>query len=149
MDMQMELQTMADEREIRHAHYRYARAHDERDWELLRTVFAPDVVATYGPDIRLEGPDAILQNTAAHLGGCGPSQHMMTNFVIHVTGDTAESACYIRAFHHGKDDRAPRTFSTYGSYVSSWRRMSGEWRAFTWAMRVSANVGDFSVLGSA
>ena len=90
-----------------------------------------------------------MQNTAAHLGGCGPSQHLMSNFVISVTGDTAESACYIRAFHQGKDDKAHLTFSTYGSYVSSWRRTSDGWRTFIWAMRISAYVGDFSVLGPA
>jgi hypothetical protein len=143
----MNMQTLLDEREIRHAHYRYAHAHDERDWEQLRTVFTPDVVATYGTDIHLNGPDAMIRNTAAHLGGCGPSQHMMSNFVIRIADDTAESSCYIRAFHAGKGEKAHITFSSYAKYSSSWRRTSQGWRAFTWTMKIFSNIGDASILG--
>ena len=143
----MDLQTLLDERDIRQAHYRYAVAHDTRNWEILRTVFAPDVIATYGPDIHLHGPDAMMKNSGNHLNGCGPSQHMMTNFTIEVTGDTAQSRCYIRAFHQGRGAKSNLTFDSYGQYESSWRRTKEGWRAFTWTMKIFTNIGDFSVLG--
>jgi len=37
----------------------------------------------------------------SHLGGCGPTQHLLGNYDIDVDGDRASSSCRLRAYHCG------------------------------------------------
>jgi len=143
----MSAEILLAQKEIELALGRYARAHDERDWAALDTVFAPDVTADYAGQFQLEGRDALVANTRAHLGGCGPSQHLMGNFVISVTGKSAESRCYIRAFHQGKGDKSHLTYEVFGEYRAHWRRFPEGWRALEWIMRVDCEIGAREILG--
>jgi hypothetical protein len=143
----MSAELLMAQREIELALGRYARAHDERDWGMLDTVFASDVTADYAGEFKLEGRDALVANTRAHLGGCGPSQHLMGNFVITVAGKSADSRCYIRAFHRGRGDKAHLTYEAFGEYLAHWRRLPEGWRATEWTMRVTCEIGTRDVLG--
>jgi hypothetical protein len=51
---------------------RYARALDERDWELLAGVFTPDVEVSYSSGNHMQGRDAVAAQVRAALEGCGP-----------------------------------------------------------------------------
>jgi hypothetical protein len=134
-------------REIELGLGRYARACDQRDWALLDTVFAPDAAADYSGGIVLQGREAIVASIKSFLGGCGPSQHMLGNFVITTAGKSADSRCYIRAFHRGKGDKAHLTYEIFGEYTAHWRRLPEGWRALEWGMRVDCEMGTREILG--
>jgi hypothetical protein len=133
-------------REVEVALGRYARACDSRDWAQFDAVFAPDAFADYG-EFQLQGREAIVASIRSFLGGCGPSQHLLGNFVITTAGKSADSLCYIRAFHRGKGDKAHLTYEVFGEYQGHWRRLPEGWRAVEWTMRVSCEIGTRDVLG--
>jgi len=88
---------------IRDLLVRYATAIDTRDWKLLRTCFTQDATTDYG-DIGgwsdIEGVTSFMEE--AHMG-FGPSNHMLSNFVIDVEGHRARAVCYVHvvlAFAH-------------------------------------------------
>lgn len=56
------IQELLDDREIQLAHVRYAIAHDTRDFETLRSVFAPNVEANYGSQIVLHNVEQVIAN---------------------------------------------------------------------------------------
>jgi SnoaL-like domain len=70
----------------------YARAVDTRDWDLYRTVFAPEAVIDYtsssGPRAPLEPATAWVSKALSFFS---MSQHMVVNHDIVVDGDTATS----------------------------------------------------------
>jgi hypothetical protein len=135
------------EREIHLALCRFTRACDERDWAAFETVFAPDVFMEFPGFFSLEGREAAIDSIRSHLGGCGPSQHLIGNLVVTTAGKSAESRCYTRAFHRGKGKKAKLTFEAFGEYGVRWRRLPEGWRAVEWRMTVQTEMGDRSVLG--
>jgi hypothetical protein len=134
-------------REVEVALGRYARACDRRDWAAFDAVFAPDATADYAGQFALQGREAIVASIRAHLGGCGPSQHLLGNFAIAIAGKSAESHCYVRAFHQGRGDKAHLTYEAFGEYEAHWRRLPEGWRALEWIMRVHCETGSPEILG--
>jgi hypothetical protein len=144
---QVDLQRLADERELFRAMTRYARALDARDWPQLDSVFAANAIAIYGEDAPRLEREAIVKSIRGYLDGCGPSQHLLGNFVADVVGDGATSRTYARVYHRGRADRAHLSLETIGEYVVRWERRSEGWRAVHWELKISANVGDASIFG--
>ena len=115
---------------------------DHRWWDRLGEVMAPDVVA-YGH----EGVEAVLRDSLRlHLGGCGPSQHLLGNHQITVEGDTARSITRARVFHQGAGERADRSYECFGEYHDTWARTPAGWRMATRRFDVTISLGDFDVL---
>jgi SnoaL-like domain len=135
------------EREIHLALCRFTRACDERDWAAFETVLAPDISMEFPGFFALEGRDAVIASIRSHLGGCGPSQHLIGNLEVVAAGKSAESRCYARAFHRGRGDKADISFEAFGEYDVRWRRLAEGWRAVEWKMTVQTELGDRSVLG--
>ncbi len=86
------LSLLMDEREINRALTRFARAMDERDWEAAKAILSEDATGELGTG-PLNGPDAIIACIRHYLDGCGPTQHLLGNLLIEISGDTAESRC--------------------------------------------------------
>lgn len=113
----IQLERLWLERELQQVLIRYAQLCDERDWGLLDQVFSTDASAQYGLRT-LPDPAAILDMLRNHLGGCGPTQHLLANLVVDVDtpeDDSAEgdallvSSCTaVRAFPPGGQARRPR-----------------------------------------
>jgi hypothetical protein len=137
-----ETDTGSDEREIRTALGRLAAMFDRRAWGELDAIMAAGVVA-YGHT----GLDAVITHSLRHhLGGCGPSQHLLGAFAIEVAGDTATSVTQARVFHQGAGERAHLTWECMGDYRDTWARTPTGWRMVTREFDVRIAVGDFSVL---
>ncbi|MFF3494496.1 nuclear transport factor 2 family protein [Streptomyces sp. NPDC002795] len=130
-----------DRQQIIEALARLAEALDTRDWGGLAAAFTPDATG-YGRT----GPDAIVANVRAHLGGCGPSQHLLGNHRVTVEGDSARSLTYARVLHQGAGERAGRFYECCGEYDDNWRRTDGGWRLCSRVFTVSLSLGDFDVL---
>ncbi len=76
---------------------RYATGIDRRDWPLFRTVFTDDCELDYGEIGTFTGVDAITAFMDQAHSMAGHTMHRLTNQVIDVHGDTAESRTYVDA----------------------------------------------------
>lgn len=119
----------------------FAKALDARDWDLLRALMTPDVHA-YGKD----GRDAVLAQVRSHLGGVGPSQHLLGNHRISVEGDEAHSFTYARVHHVGAGPMEGSFFECMGEYDDHWRRAPDGWLLERRRFDMTIMVGDFAVL---
>ena len=125
---------------------RYAECLDRRDWAGLRDVFTDDVQMDFtvwqATDL-----EAVRANIRSFLDGCGPSQHLLGNYRIQISGDTASSRCYCRVMHFGKDEHEGKTFESYIEYEDDWIRTAAGWRSRKRVARALMNRGDASLLG--
>ena len=118
---------------------RYARAIDAKDWALLRTCFTADTACDYGPSGSWRGADALAAFMAEAHAGMGPTQHLLSNFQIEVTGDRASSLTYVHAVtvlaSHPDD-----WIDTIGTYEDRLRRTAGGWRITDRSFRTTRTV---------
>ncbi|MET0663687.1 MAG: nuclear transport factor 2 family protein [Ilumatobacteraceae bacterium] len=71
----------------------YAHAIDTRDWELFRTVFAPDVVADY-PQRRYAGMTEWLDEFVPFHDACSWTLHVMSNHLVGRDASGVWASCY-------------------------------------------------------
>jgi hypothetical protein len=133
--------TAADERAVERALHGVAAALDRRDWDALGAAFAGDARG-YGA----HGREAIVAGVRAHLGGCGPSQHLLGNVRVTVDGDTASSLTYARVHHVGIGERSGAFYECLGEYTDTWARTSAGWLLTSRRFEVQIELGDRSVL---
>jgi hypothetical protein len=97
-------------------------------------------------DAEVEGRASRIASMRTNLDGCGPTQHLVSNFDIAVDGDEATCACYVRAFHMGAGARAGLTWELFGNYRDRLRRTPDGWRIFKREMDVRFELGTREVL---
>jgi 3-phenylpropionate/cinnamic acid dioxygenase small subunit len=76
---------------------RYATGIDRRDWPLFRTVFTDDCELDYGEVGSWKGADAVTEFMQQAHAMAGHTMHRLTNQVITVDGDKAQSRTYVDA----------------------------------------------------
>lgn len=140
------------ERELHLVLCRYAQLCDERDWALMDEVFSADATAQYGLRT-LPSPAAILGMLRNHLGGCGPTQHLLANLVVDVDAPDEDSDApvvrsrmAVRASHRGLADKAAQTYECMGHYHDRWTQTPAGWRIAHRKMVVGFEFGSRSVL---
>lgn len=135
--------------DIRNLKARYCRAVDTKDAELLRSVFAPDVVADYGepwkdpvrgnpPQMGPGGRGAPMQGADAVVAGIGKGVADMTTVHHCAVGEIeVESADAARAVWPMVDrlrfDRGGpiKEVTGYGFYRETYVKLDGRWRIKT------------------
>lgn len=121
------LQALADKEAIREVLYRYCRAVDRRDWDLLRSVYFEDAFEDHGPVARCNAPEYIdIMQKRVEVGNRTISQHVMYNILIDLDGDTARSEGYFRAVVGGGGSTDLLTAG--GRYIDQLERRDGQWR---------------------
>jgi hypothetical protein len=119
-----------------------AASFDHRDWDASRALMCSDVEA-YGHS----GVDAVIDNNLrAHLGGCGPSQHLLGNHRIAIDGAEATSVTYARVFHQGIGEHSGKSFECFGEYHDTWKRRDSVWLLASRRFEIGIVLGDFEVL---
>lgn len=122
-----------------------ASALDGRDWDGLGALFT-DSATGYGAS----GRTAIIVRIRDHLGGCGPSQHLLGNHRVHLAvdgdEDRARSLTYARVFHVGAGNFSELSYECFGEYSDHWIRTPQGWRISSRKFRVSFDLGDFRTL---
>lgn len=121
--------------------YLIAAALDEKNWDALSEAFTPDATG-YGR----HGRAAIVTQVRAHLGGFGPSQHLLGNVRVEVHGDSARSSAYARVHHQGAGTQAGNVFECMGRYTDHWQRSGEGWLLTSRSFDVTATVGEWAVL---
>lgn len=118
-----------------------AAATDARDWDAIATLLTPDCEA-YGA----RGPEAAVRRMQDHLGGVGPTQHLLGNHRVTVTGDTARTLTYGRVHHVGAGPMEGTCYECLGEYDDRWVRTDTGWRlAHRW-FEIRISFGDRAVL---
>ena len=141
------MSSLADERwEIVRVLDRYAEALDQRRWELLDRVFAPDLEFDFGEWVTRSRADAVAA-IRSYLDGCGPTQHLLGNYRIEIDGDRATSAVYVRAFHLGVGGAEGQVYEMGGEYRDELRRTPEGWRSVKRKGVVFWETGSRAVLG--
>lgn len=142
------LEQLLLERELHLVLVRYARLCDERDWSLIDQVFSADASASYGGRA-LPDRAAMLTMLRDNLGGCGPTQHLLSNLVVEVDGEAVSSRIAVRASHLGAGEKKGETYECMGHYHDRWTRTDGGWRIAHRAMVVAFEFGSRKLLGPA
>ena len=137
----------SDVDEIAQALYRYARALDRKDWALLDSVFASEIVTDWGIGAPVEGRAAVVANIRRNLDHLR-AQHLFGNMTVTVRGDDADSVAAVRAMHVGTVDGKHATLEAIGEYFCAWKRLPEGWRATHIRLAVTANIGDRRVLSA-
>ena len=141
------VEQLSDKFEITETLYRYATALDTRNRELLREVFVEDAVFRIGAGVgRFDGVEAIGDVVLEFLGGLEASQHIITNPVIELDGDTATSRCYLHAQHYMPDQRTGgNTLEIGGTYHDQLVRTPDGWRIRERELEVTWTEGNHGI----
>jgi hypothetical protein len=105
--------------------HRYALAIDTADWVLLRSLFSDDARADYSSvgqyvegDSEVRGADAIVAWLQAALAPFPDVLHFMSNHLVDLHGDRAETVSYMHVLH----------MEMGGIYRCEARRTPGGWK---------------------
>jgi 3-phenylpropionate/cinnamic acid dioxygenase small subunit len=116
-----------DRQEIVAALVRYTRAIDTKDWKLLRTCFTADATSDYGSIGSWRGADDLARFMEDAHAGMGPTQHLLSNFQIDISGDRASSVATVHAVTVLASD-PDDWIDTIGAYEDHWHRGADGWR---------------------
>jgi len=124
----VDLQAIADKQEITEICYRYGLALDRRDWAALAALFTPDANAFYLDMPPARGYQAIEDTCRTALAPLSATQHLISNVVVRLGGDHAESSCYLQAQHVKAGTAGGDNFIIAGRYDDQLVRTPDGWR---------------------
>jgi hypothetical protein len=123
--MTISAQESLDREAITDKIYRYCRSVDRLDVPLGHTVFHPDSVADFGI-YKGSGRGWIDFICKEHLNYLHHS-HQVTNIIIEIDGDQANSEAYVTATLRLHQDGKLIRLMIWARYVDEWSRRDGEW----------------------
>ncbi|MCK9899604.1 MULTISPECIES: nuclear transport factor 2 family protein [Parafrankia] len=107
---------------------RYATGIDQRDWNLLRTCWTPEVEADYGAFGQFTSADALTETMARTHENMGPTFHRISNIVIEIDGDQASVRSYVHGVLMVTPDDPGNWVDVIGSYEDVLIRTTEGWR---------------------
>lgn len=121
------LEDLIAKQEIVAVAIRYATALDNKDWPLLRSVFAPTGVLIAGPIGNVIGPEEIGRAVSKVLDG-QTTHHFNGNHDVILNGTSATHTCYLIA-HHVRESMSTDNWYTFaGSYHDEMIKTAEGWR---------------------
>jgi 3-phenylpropionate/cinnamic acid dioxygenase small subunit len=123
----------SDQSQIEQILYLYARAIDQKDWKALERVFTPDARIHYalerGAELRFPELGPWLARSMTIFKA---TQHVISNPLVEVQGDTASSTAYLIASHvQVRQDGSESVTREGGRYTDTWLRRPEGWRIAT------------------
>jgi hypothetical protein len=121
------LGTAAAKSAITEVIYRYCRAVDRMDRDLMVTVFHPGATADYGTTF--EGTaEGLIENFWINHPKLAGHSHQVTNILIEVDADRASSESYaFGTLWDTADDGTLVVLTAYGRYLDQWSCKGGTW----------------------
>jgi ketosteroid isomerase-like protein len=121
---------LADRESIRQCIYRYCRAPDRCDFDLLATAYWPDATENHDPFVGTI--EEFIEFARDTLLAMDQTSHMVANILIAIDGETAHVESYVRAYHRlTREDKTKYDLVTGGRYVDVMERRGDEWRIST------------------
>ena len=141
-----------DHTEITRRLYEYAYGIDQRDWELYRSIFAPEVTADFssynGREARTVPADEWVSGLRPLFTGLDATQHSMSNPLVDVEGDRARCRMYMQAAHFLADWPEPE-FTIGGYYDDRLILTEQGWRITAVTLTVWWRRGDEALMAAA
>ncbi|MGE3621998.1 MAG: nuclear transport factor 2 family protein [Acidimicrobiia bacterium] len=123
------LRAVADRLEIIQKMHDYAFAIDDRDWDLLASVFLPDAVMDVDRHGTKEGFPAILATISQVTSELDLTHHIVGNAsVLTLDGDEATTRCYLWAQHVLRGTPGGDNYVVGGQYRDRFVRTAQGWR---------------------
>jgi hypothetical protein len=105
---------------------------DHREWELLKEVFADEVLLDYtslnGGEPATVTPEQIAAGWARGLGGYDATHHLITNHLVTVHADAAVCTASFQAVHRLANLFGSPLWTLGGTYRFTLTRTEGRWR---------------------
>jgi hypothetical protein len=118
----------ADREAIRDCQYRYARAVDRLDVELLRECHWPDASIDFGA-LTANSLDEIVEKLEPIWATMFPCKHLMGNMLIEIAGTQATLETYHHSFDRGQNaDGSWYERISSGRYLDRLEKRDDEWR---------------------
>jgi hypothetical protein len=117
---------MVDREAIRNCLYRYSRAIDRQDEDLLRTVYWPEAT-----DVHLDfkgGVEAFIAWAMPQLRAMKQTMHMLGNILIELDGGRAKVESYLYSYHRLEMNGVMRDVVAGGRFLDKFERRGDEWR---------------------
>ena len=105
----------------------YTWALDTKQFEELRSVFAPDATADLR-GIHCDDQDAIIARISGGVGRLDATQHLVSNHQVRVDGDTATHRCHLQSQHVKRGTPGGDNFLIGGIYDDRLARTPDGWR---------------------
>lgn len=124
----MDIRQVADHLEIEQVLYRYCRAIDRGEVDLLKSVYHDDALDAHGAfqGLAHKFADKIVAQMD-EIGLIG--QHMISNILIELDGDRADVESYFQAFHPARDpDGNTGHAFVCGRYLDLFERREDIWK---------------------
>jgi len=123
-----ELRELLEKQKITECLYRYCRAIDRCDPELLKSVYHPEARDEHGM-YSGTGWD-FVGVVIPYLQKMGSTTHQISNILIDIKGDVANVESYCTAFHADVPDEkgALKDFIVGARYVDRFEKRDGEWK---------------------
>ena len=120
------LQALVDRVAITDLIYRYSRAVDRLDADLLRSVYWPDGTDDHGI-FTGSAPDYV-DWVMGFVGGWISTHHDNTNILIELDGDVAYGECHWTGWYRRREGEQIVDQVSAGRYLDRFERRDGEWR---------------------
>jgi len=150
------------ESDFRASYNRYAQGLDSKDWALVRSCFADDVIIDYGvvidptgsPDLPRKADDWV-GNLQMNIGGFDGTRHTITNHRVKVDGDALSCTAYLVADHIMFPDPAmpivgPEHIATVvGEYTNFYQQIDGGWKIVKSKLDIHWSTGNIDLFRQA
>ena len=143
-----DLKALQDKQEITEICYRYGLAVDSRDWAALAACFTADANAFYLDMPPARGYQAIEDTCRVALTPLSATQHLISNVVVRLDGDRAESTCYLQAQHVKTGTAGGDQFIIAGRYDDQLVRTADGWRILERRLAAMWTAGNPAVIGA-
>jgi hypothetical protein len=119
---------LLDRQQITDLIYRYLRSIDRCDAELGYTIWHDGAVVDYEHNFRGPAREFVDWVTAQHEQPQVLShQHQVSNLIIELDGDRAQSEACVTASLQYLDGEQRRIVTCWGRYLDQWSRRAGRW----------------------
>lgn len=107
--------------------YRYARALDRLDMDLLESLFWPDAVIELG-NIYCGNPAGFVVVARDFMGSMAATRHVIGNMMVEPRGHTAAFEAYVDAWHRIETPDGARILTVAARYIGEAAQRDGVWR---------------------
>lgn len=144
------IRELADKRALDELICAQSNAADSQDWEALRKCFADEVDIILSEAMgHTTDPDEFVRNGQNLVPGFDSMMHTITNFVHHISGDTASSRAYVQATHFLKNDICEPELRGGAIYLFDSVRTADGWKLKKMRLQHIYNVGNPMLYGLA
>jgi hypothetical protein len=146
------LSELLDKQDITEVMYKFARALDRVDGELMKSTYWEDAIEEHQdpifPDLFFWNDNAWKFVPVAMEGfkSLKVTQHRISNMLIEIDGNTAKAECYVWAYHVHEEEGVDKEGILGGRHLFNFEKRNNEWRIlhrttlFDWNKNQEANA---------